>query len=193
MMRAFPLEDFAATAAPDTRAAAEDRLHAYEEGYKAGWDDANSTEAQAQDRISAEFSKTLEDMTFGYHEARGHILASLAPLLTDMVARVLPTLAEQGFARTVADTVLPLAEAAADQPLELRICPENASAMARLLDNAPALPVTLVKDDTLGPGQALVSSPRQAREIDIDAMLAALKGALDDFLTTDAEEARHHG
>lgn len=193
-MRSLALEDFAAPPTADSTARAEDRLRAYEEGYKAGWDDASAAEAQAQERISAEFAKTLDDMSFSYHEARSHILAGLAPLLTAMVDRVLPTLAGRGFAQTVAEFALPLAQDAAAHPLELRVSPENGPALARLLaDSAGAMPLALQEDATLGPGQALLTSPRQSREIDIDAMLAALQGALDDFLTIDEEEARRHG
>ncbi|TCP61175.1 flagellar assembly protein FliH [Rhodovulum bhavnagarense] len=192
-MRAFPLEDFAARADDEPLPQAEDRLRAYEEGYKAGWDDAAAAEAQAQDHITAEFGKTLGDMAFGYHEARAHIMGGLAPLLSAMVDCVLPTLASKGFARTVADSVLPLARDLADRPLELHVCPENAPALEPLLADMPNLPLTLIRDDSLGPGQALLSTPRQAREIDLDAMLRDLGTALDDFLAPNTEETRRHG
>ncbi|MBK1634781.1 hypothetical protein [Rhodovulum adriaticum] len=196
-MRALPLEDFAAPQSAADTATEEARLQAYEQGYRAGWDDAAGAASQAQDRLDAQFIATLEEMAFGYHEARAHLMAGLAPLLRAMVDRVLPTLADRGFARTVADTALKLADDLVDQPLELHVGPETADALGRLLGDPPPLPLRVATDPTLGPGQALLSAPSQAREIDIDAMTEGLRCALDDFLTAETapetQEARHHG
>lgn len=186
----------AAQSAPAAQAAPADtqdaRLNAFEDGYKAGWDDATAAETQGRERITADFAKTLQEMSFSYHEARAHVLGALGPLLTAMVERVMPQIARAGFARTVVETALQLADSEAGRPVRLRVCPENRAALEELLGHDPGLPLTVVDDDTLGPGQALVSAGIAEREIDIDGMLSSIQTALDDFLTTQ-EEARHHG
>ncbi|MBL3568947.1 hypothetical protein BV509_04475 [Rhodovulum sulfidophilum] len=168
------------------------RLDAYEEGYRAGWDDATAAEAESRARIGADFEKTLQELSFSYHEARTHVMEALEPLLTAMVDRVLPDLARQGFARKVVEIALELAEAEANTPLQLRVCPENRDALEELAGADPGLPLQIVDDATLGPGQALLRGGAGEREIDIDGMLAAIRSALNDFMTTE-EEARRHG
>ncbi|TCP39092.1 flagellar biosynthesis protein [Rhodovulum marinum] len=202
-MSRLNLEDFSArhvTEAPAARPAEpvetaetqDVRLNAFEDGYKAGWDDATAAETQGRERIAADFAKTLQEMSFSYHEARAHVLGALGPLLTAMVERVMPQLAAAGFARTVVETAMQLAEAQADRPVRMRVCPENRAALEDLVGADPGMPVVIVADDTLGPGQALVSAGEAEREIDIDGMLSAIQTALDEFLTTQ-KEARHHG
>jgi len=182
-----------APAAPAEPADAQDvRLNAFEDGYKAGWDDATAAEAQGRERVAADFAKTLQEMSFSYHEARTHVLGALGPLLTAMVERVMPQLARAGFARTVVETAMQIAEKEADRPVRMRVCPENRAALQELVGSTPGLPLVVVDDDTLGPGQALVSAGNSESEIDIDGMLSAIESALQDFMTTQ-EEARHHG
>ncbi|MBN2906243.1 MAG: flagellar biosynthesis protein [Rhodobacteraceae bacterium] len=199
-MALLTLEDFSKNvgAAPGTSDATETgnaqelRLNAYEEGYKAGWDDAVAAQNEADLRIGADFAKTLQEMSFSYHEARAHLLSALGPLLSAMIERVMPQIATAAFARTVIATATAMAETQLDRPLELRVCTENRPALEALTDADPGLPLTIVEDETLGPGQALIAGPEGAQEIDIDGMLAGIQAALDDFLTTQ-EEARRHG
>jgi len=192
-----PAPEPAAPAAPPAREPAlpdaqEIRLNAYEEGYKAGWDDATAAENEARTRIGADFAKTLQELSFSYHEARSHVLGALGPLLSAIVEKVVPQVAESGFARTVLEVAMQMAEKAGDAPVEIRVCPENRPALAELTGTDPGLPLRIVEDDTLGPGQALLSGATGECEIDIDGMLDSIRAALDEFLTTE-EEARRHG
>jgi len=198
MSRLF-LEDFSDHEAgpqidpePPTIDAEEIRLNAYEEGYRAGWDDASAAEAAARTRIGADFEKTLQELSFGYHEARVHVLEALEPLLSVMVERVLPELARWGLAPKVVEIAREMAETEAGRPLQLQVCPENREALEELVGADPGLPLRIVDDPGLGPGQAVLRGGAAEREIDIDGMLAAIRSALNDFMTTE-EEARRHG
>jgi len=203
-MRPLRLEDFSASLsepqapeasaapAPELPDAQEIRLNAYEEGYKAGWDDAAAAEAEAHSRIAADFAKTLHELSFGYHEARAHVLGALGPLLTAMVEKVVPGVAAAGFASSVVEAAMRMAEKAADAPVEIRVCPENRQALVDLAGSDPGLPLRIVEDATLGPGQALLSGAAGECEIDIDGMLDSIRTAVDEFLTTE-EEVRRHG
>jgi len=196
-MSRLNLEDFSAprveepVARPEPFDAQDVRLKAFEEGYKAGWDDAAAAEAESHARITADFAKTLQEMSFSYHEARAHMMGALGPLLSAMVERVMPQLAAAGFTRTVVETAMRIAEAEADRPVRIRVCAENRAALEDLISADPGLPLAVVEDDTLGPGQALVSAGTAESEIDIDGMLSAIRTALDEFLTTQ-EESRCH-
>lgn len=160
----------------------------FDEGYRAGWDDAVAAAARDRDTITADFGKTLQDISFSYHEARSHVVQAVAPLLRAMAERVLPELARARFAETVLETARRLAEDAAGTPVEIRVCPENRVALEAVLGPAPPLPLTLIEDGDLGPGQARLKGRSAEREVNLDPVLAELGAAVNDFLETEREE-----
>ena len=80
----------------DAGAGAEDaRLASFEDGYKAGWDDAIAAQDKETARIRADFARSLEDLGFTYTEAHRHVLNAIEPLLRDMVCKVMPRMAHR--------------------------------------------------------------------------------------------------
>ena len=68
------------------------RLNAYEKGYVAGWED-NGKQADADDSTRrAAIERQVEQLSFTYHEARGHVLKSLEPLFAAMIETLLPAM-----------------------------------------------------------------------------------------------------
>ncbi|MEX5727925.1 flagellar biosynthesis/type III secretory pathway protein FliH [Rhodovulum iodosum] len=186
------LESFDAVPAEPTAAPADALPQAgYEDGYRAGWDDAVAAAAAERDHITADFGKALQELSFSYHEARGHVVQSVAPLLRTMAERVLPEVAHARFADTVLEAAQRLAEAAAGAPVEIRVCPENRAALEAALGPGPPLSLTLVEDDDLGPGQARLTGRDAEREVDIEPVLAELGAAISDFLETEGEESAY--
>ena len=74
------------------------QLDAFEEGYRAGWDDAIKAQSDDRTRIS-EFAQNLQDLSFTYHEAYSHAINAMTPLLEDIVRSVLPKIAHEAWAR----------------------------------------------------------------------------------------------
>mgnify|MGYP003515970463 CR=1 FL=1 len=54
----------------------ESRLEAYEQGYRAGWEDAAAAHAEDQRRIRVDLARSLQALGFTYQEARAHVLKS---------------------------------------------------------------------------------------------------------------------
>ena len=79
----------------------EAKLAAYEQGYKAGWDDAAAAQSEDQTRIRADLARNLQQLSFTYQEARAHILKAVEPLLEEMVNRRLPDTARETLAPLV--------------------------------------------------------------------------------------------
>lgn len=154
------------------------RLEAYEAGYRAGWDDAARAEAEDQSRIGAEFARNLQDLGFTFHEARAHVMQALEPLLTGMVEKVLPRLVSETIGQTVVEDLMPLASAAAGQPVEVVVSPANRSVVEDMLMRADTVPFVLVEEPTLAEGQVYLRSGALEREIDftdtVDRMAAAI-------------------
>lgn len=150
--------------APDIERA---RLAGYEEGYRAGWDDAARQEAEEQGRIGAEFARNLRDLGFTYHEARVHVMQALEPLLAGMVARVLPALVSETIGQTIVEELLPLAAEAADTPIDVVVAPSGRKALETFLHEATAVPFRLIEEPTLAEGQVYLRAPTAERHIDM--------------------------
>jgi flagellar biosynthesis/type III secretory pathway protein FliH len=162
------------------------RLAAYEEGYGAGWEDATTAQSDARAEREAEAARHLQMLSFGYHEARQHVMKSLEPLLHEMVAQLLPAMARAALVPVVMETLVPLADRMADAPVTLRVAPEVRDLVDRLLPaTTQGIPMRIVEDPALTGGQVMVaaptaSGPAEAR-IDLDAATAAIAQAVADF------------
>ena len=200
-MPPLTLEDFAEPLPPDVTASvqAEDadeelRLAAYEEGYGAGWEDAITAQSDARAEREAEVARHLQAIGFGYHEARQHLLQSIKPLLQEIAAVLLPDVARQVLAPTIAQTLMPLAERRLDTPVKLRIAPGCRAEVERMLTAASKdVPFIIVEDAALTGGQALVDTGQGESRVDLDGSAAAILGLITDFFDSKPTEQSHAG
>ena len=192
------LEDFSTLTLPDgaTKLMSEDaiedqRLAAFEQGYSAGWDDAISAQTQDHGRISAELGRSLEDLSFSYHEALGQMMKSIEPLFRSLVNRVLPEVMHDTVGHLMVEQLCRIARDQAAQPAVLAVAPGTAEALRPILDQDFAMPVELSEDDALAPGQACLRLAETEIELDSDKLLAGIREAIDTFFYQSAEEKRH--
>lgn len=173
---------------PDDESA---RLASWEQGYKAGWDDAVRAEAEAQDRIGAEFARTLQELSFTFHEARAEVVEAMRPLLARMTGTLFPGLAPEALAELVRSTLDDVVREAADGPLDLLLAPESrAPVEVRLSGTLPA-GVRIVEDPTLGPGQARLRLGASEARIDLDGALEHMRAAVAGFYAEEERSLRH--
>ena len=164
----------------------------YEQGYAAGWDDAIKAEAEAHERITAEFARNLQDLGFTFHEARSSMLQAFEPLLREIVQKFVPAIAAQGLLPKIMEEILPLAEVAADSMIELCVPVGKAVLVEPMLANVPSISMKIREEESLGVGQALIRMGKSERKIDLDEVTQHVIRALDDlYKSTDRSEA--HG
>jgi flagellar assembly protein FliH len=175
----------------DSAALEEMRLAAFESGYKAGWDDAEAarTDADTQDR--AMVAQALQSMSFTFHDARSHVLHALSPLIAEVAARLLPEIAHASLPHLVAEALTPYADLAADAPVLILAAPESSARIAALVGPQPGLPVRIEEAADLSPGQVSLRLGETETRVDLDAALATIRTALDDFFDHAARETRH--
>lgn len=176
----------------------EQRLAAYEEGYGAGWEDATTAQSDARAEREAEAARHLQVLSFGYHEARLHVLKSLEPLLQEMTAQLLPMMARAALVPIVLDTLMPLADRMADSPVTLRIAPDVRDLMDRLLPaTTQGIPMRILEDPALTSGQVLIAAAEAGgaaeAQIDLDAATAAIARAVADFFDLQPTERADAG
>ena len=197
-----------APAALHPDAVEEVRLTAYESGYKAGWDDAACAAEADGTGAQREAARQLQALSFTFHEARAHLLEGLGPLLDAICARVLPQAAQSALAPLVREALMPLVHKALDRPVTLHLHPSLRPALeAAMADGAP-VPVELVEDPDLGPGQLRIAAAGEERRIDTQDAIARVRDILESFFAQaradapaspaadpvpPAQEMRHHG
>jgi flagellar assembly protein FliH len=176
----------------------EARLAAYEEGYKAGWDDAvAAAEADGQSQ-QREVARHLQELSFGYHEVRAHLRDGLVPLLEAICSRVVPELARAALGGLAREALMPMADAALDRPVRMLVHPDARRTLEAALYGLVAPPFEIVEEPSLSPGQVHLRAGVEERRIDVDAASEAIAGAVAEFFAThdqpETEEAlRSHG
>ena len=186
---ALKLEIFDAEAKPakshtvvlDRVALEEEKLAAYETGFRAGWDDASAAVEGDQSKIRAELARNLQTLNFTYQEARSHVLKAVEPLLLQIVGQLLPEIARETLAPFVLETLMPLAEGLGDAPVTLVLNPVARGAIESLLEQATGLPMTIEEEPTLGEGQVYIRLGSVETQVDLDKATADIAAAVRGF------------
>ena len=191
------LEDFGRAASPATPEpmTEEDletlRLEAFENGYKAGWDDSLKAQAEDAMRIRDDFARNLQDLSFTYHEAHSHVMQSVTGLLEDIVALVLPEAMRKTLGLRVVEQLTEMAEIAGAQEVEIVSAPSDLLLIQSFLETEAGFPVTATADDTLAEGQVVLRMSGQERQIDLDPVIAGIRDAVETLLQETERSVRH--
>lgn len=175
------LEDFdlAAAADPDSGSGpGPATLDTYDAGYRAGWDDALAAQDAGTSRLGHELGQNLKDLGFTYGQARAEVMRQIEPVLRAMVEKVLPELARMAIAPLVVDRMLAIARGLAGGKVEICLHPNNLPTVDRLTDKLGADRPTLVADDTMGEGQAILRSAAGETKVDLDGVLQGVGDAM---------------
>jgi len=165
----------------------EAKLAAYEQGYKAGWDDAAAAQSEDQSRIRADLARNLQQLSFTWQEARAHILRAVEPLLEEMVGRVLPETAREMLAPMVLEQVMPLAGEMTDQPVALVLNPAVRVAVETLIEQATGLPMVIQEEPTLPEGQVYIRLGETEAQVDLSRVTADIAAAVRGFFSLSRE------
>lgn len=204
MARLLQLEDFApagpdlaeAFAPPPAVLGEEQRLAAFEEGYRAGWDDAAAAQSEEQTQISSDFAGNLRDLAFTFHEARGHVLAGIRPLIEDVVAKLLPEIARQSLPHLVSEELSAMLEQGADKPVRLLVAAGDRAAIEAIVPGEVGFPLQIVEEPSLAQGQVWLRLGERESAIDVSGAVEAIAARIADFfsLSEPADEPeRAHG
>ena len=165
----------------------EAKLAAYEQGYKAGWEDAATAQSEDQGQIRADLARNLQQMSFTFQEARTHILKAIEPLLEEMVNRLLPEMSRETLAPLVLEQVMPMAEDMTDQPVTLVLNPSVRVAVEALLLQATGLPLTIEEEPTLPEGQVYIRLGASEAKVDLTRVTKDIAAAVRGFFSLSEE------
>ncbi|MFK7881542.1 flagellar biosynthesis protein [Roseobacter sp.] len=167
----------------------EAKLESFDRGFKAGWDDAIKAQADEKSQISADLASNLQDLSFTFQEARTDMLGALAPLMEDMITKVLPVVAQGALASQVHELIMEEVKDGISEDVSLAVAPDDEDRISDLLSESPSLTVAVRSDPTLCVGQVFLKFADREREINMDETLLKIKAVVDTFFTSQKQEA----
>lgn len=180
------LEDFAPVLEAQNETPAEaqsrDMLETFEQGYKAGWEDAIRAKTDELTSVSADLARNLQDMSFTFHEARAAMLADIAPILEQIVTKAIPPLAHEALGLQIVEQLTELANEQDPADVEIRVSPNDEPAVQALLPESLTFPVTVIADSHVAKGQCQIRFGVLERQIDVEDVVQNLSQALAGFV-----------
>jgi len=164
------------------------RLEAFETGYQAGWDDSVAAQKKDSRAVSVQLSQNLQDLSFTYEEARAEVIASLWPLLKQMVDTVLPRLAQDRLPDIIAEEIQQMIRDGGDHVIELRAAAADILALDNLGSDQWPERLKLVEDNGLAAGQVCIRLGEREREIDLNETLRKINRTVTDFFEDNQKE-----
>lgn len=169
----------------------EHRLAAFEQGYSAGWEDAVAVRSDEHSRLSAELIKSLDDMSFTYHEALSGMSLSLEPMFHSLLSTVLPNSIEQSFLVKIVEQLRSMAVEQIGQPAFLSVPVGVGASVTPLLDREFSFPIQLVEDPAMPPGQATLKVGVSEREVDCSQLSDLINDAMSAFFVQTKEVSQN--
>ena len=162
----------------------ERRLEAFENGYRAGWDDSVKAQTEDNKRVSTDLAQSLHELSFTYQEAYTAVLTALEPLMRQMVDVVLPHAAQATLGTRLVEMLHEMAAEIGRQPVEIAADPGNLDVVKKILSSGEQLsmPVTVVAEPTLGSGQVFLRAGATERGVDLKEVLAEIDRAVTGFI-----------
>lgn len=158
------------------------KLQSFEEGYQAGWTDAEKNHEIEHKNIAEEVLNTLRDMAFTYEEALARLNRGLKPMFEQMMTTLLPQTASAALRAHVIEQLVELAATQTQAKITLRVSETDLPMIEDLLDGVELkLPVSVMADQTLGERQLFVALDTLEREVNLGDVCHEIKTAMNAF------------
>ncbi len=181
------LQDFASADAADPSPPTAEGLPGYEAGFAAGIAAAKAE----QDQIDQALVQAIEDIAFGFAEARQTVLMSLTPFFEKLSEHILPVTVDTTFRTRLIEQLQSAASEDVRQPCQLALHPDQVDAVQTLLTQLAFSDVTVISRNDLTPHGALVQRGSEETAIDVDAVLEGMRETLTGFFDMMQEHENH--
>lgn len=169
----------------------EQRLQAFENGYKAGWDDASKAHGTEQSHISSDLARNLQDLSTTFQDAKAALMKEIQPLLETIVTTLLPRLAEATMAPRIVEEMTNLIREVGGGALVVSVAPGTSARLQDILDEDQPVSVSFQEDPTLGNGQAFLRIGDRERMVDLDGAIESIAAVITNYFGGNPQEAPH--
>lgn len=170
---------------------AEAGLSFFEDGYKAGWDDALAANETDPAWAASQISQCLQDMAFTHREAYVSLNSAIKPLIEKIIEKLLPEMARKTMGAHIFGEISKLMDLRSENSVEITVAPENLDSCREIFESLAGVPFTLGPDPSLSTGQAYLRVNQTEREINLSAVLNGIDEALVAFYEQTKEKIKN--
>lgn len=182
------LQDFADGNSDEHLTPPPETLPGYDAGYAAG----EAASRGQQEAVDAALVQSLEDLSFGFAEARQVVLQSLTPLFSALADHVLPASVDPSLRMKLVEHLLSAAKEDVNQPCILEVHPAQVEPVNAILAKMGLTDVTVsARADQLEHG-VMIKRGNVETTLDADTVIADLTAILRAFFDMNQEQV-HHG
>lgn len=180
---------FPATQAEVPASEQADALESYDAGYKCGWADCASAEAEERNAVGVDLAKNLSTAELTYAAARRDVIAALGPFFKDVAETLLPKMAAAALAPTVLAELGALADGQSDQKIEVHAAPSACAALERLGEDEQLSGLVVRPEPAFADGQVSIRVGAEQRDLDMASAASRIADAIAAFseITAHAE------
>ena len=176
------------TTAPDEKV---EIAESWQSGFEAGYEKALQDTREEQARLSAQVVQQLNDLSFGYHEARAHLEGTLRPLFDELVGTFVPHLAREAIVPLAAQELQNMADRLMDAPIQLHVAPGMEPLFRAILSEVDDVPLRLLADSNLRDQQVILTGATEEAAIDLRPLVEEIGSILGAMTTRHAEVSDH--
>lgn len=159
----------------------DEKLKSFEEGFQAGWEDSLKAQVETKQKVSADFAKNLQEISFGYHESRHGLLKSLKPLFEDIFQKLVPVTAYANIGAQVVDQLNQMVRDHSDQLIEIVVSQKNYASLQNLMEQQIPDPFVVLSQPDLAEGQVYIRIGTLEREINLDNVIEQIQRCADNL------------
>ncbi|MGH1463875.1 MAG: hypothetical protein ACRBBQ_00800 [Cognatishimia sp.] len=185
------LQEFQDQVAPGTGMLDAPNSQAFEEGYKAGWEDANAAIGREKTALSATLARNLRDLTFTFFEARSATIGHLDEVVDLMVAKALPAMAHATLGLRLSQLLRDLSPRDEHVSIELCAHPDDVAGIEGIMTEVPGVAPRVFSDPDMPAGCVQWRVADQEQQLDINNLISEINTAVLGFLHEMKEEKRH--
>lgn len=167
------------------------RLLSFEQGYAAGWEDAEKARAADGKEASRAIIQSLEDLTFTFQEVRGQVFTLLDPLFDCLTESILPELAAKGLRDEIVTMLSDAAGTLAEPRATLFVPPGEDMRFSDLTEQSLPMPLVVATDSCLTKDQVILRLGSTETAFDTATLIESVRGVVKAFLFDVQEDVQH--
>lgn len=164
------------------------KLHSFEGGFQAGWDEALKAQAETTAHVSEGLAASLQSASFEYHELRKSLQVSVQTIMGEVVDTVLPLAARASLGVHICDLIKSISQDALDRSIEIVVSPGREAAVHDVLTGELSDPFKVVVDPMMSPNQARLRLGPKEIDVDLDKTVAEIASAVGSYFETQKSE-----
>lgn len=162
----------------------------FEEGYKAGWEDAQRAMESDKKEISAGLARNLQDLTFTYFEAKSAAISEFEEVLEIILQHALPEIAHETLGLRLAEELRNLAVTDGNSEFVLTANEQDLAVINSILPDVQGVFGQAVADPDLPPGTVSWKVGDAEKRIDVSDLSEKIGQAVRGFVF-EKKELKH--